>query len=95
MRVVYSYPVQTGNFTLELPAGAEVLRASFVPASHEVVMWVAVNTDASSEERRRFILVRNGDPIGPAKDLRYIDTIFMNAVGIVMHLFEILQVEDL
>lgn len=94
MRVVYSYPVHTGKFTLELPAGAEVLRASFVPASHEVVLWAAVDSDAAAE-RRRFILVRTGDPVGQAKDLRYIDTIFMNAVGIVMHLFEVIQVEDL
>ena len=71
------------EFILELPGGAEILKADM--QNGMPVIWAIVDPAMSNVERR-FRLAGTGHEINSA-GLRYIDTFF--AGGLVMHLFEL------
>lgn len=85
-KVVYKYGVETtGEFTVNLPLGAEILTVQI--QSEIPFMWALVDPDAK-QEPRRFRLVGTGHPINNGA-LTYIDTFQLQGGRLIFHLFEI------
>lgn len=86
MRTVYRYPIPlTDSFSLDLPAGAEILS---IQAQHgEPQLWALVNPSAPTETRV-FRLAGTGEAIRESA-LRFVATFQIHGGSRVCHVFEI------
>lgn len=87
METIYKYCVASqGDFTLEMPAGAEILDVQVQKGIPQ--MWALVEMGAPTE-KRKFTIFGTGFPMPEAKR-DYIGTFQMHNGALVWHLFEIL-----
>ena len=87
----YEFPLE-GKFSLELPQGAEPLRADI--QGDTCVLWCFVDKDETRVETRDFIILGTGHPIDREyNDLYYVNTFYSHS-RLVWHLFEVLKSEE-
>jgi hypothetical protein len=87
MLTIYQYPVQVGEFTIELPEYAQYLTVQV--QGEQPVMWALGDPD-ELRRRRRFLCVEAGSTIDADPDeLRYIGTFQLSGGALISHLFEI------
>lgn len=85
---IYKYPVRiTDVFSIDMPAGAQLLRAMAQGDSPQ--LWALVDPERRTD-RRYFRLVGTGHPIddATAERLKYVDTFMLEDGALVFHLFE-------
>lgn len=86
MKSVFKYQLQYGITTLDLPAGAKVLRFDMDRMIDEPSIWVLVDRDLKETKPRKFCLFGTGHDIPMDSQMRYIGTCFEGQL--VWHLFE-------
>ena len=86
MKTVWKYPIPfAGLFTLEMPAGAEVLSVQIQRG--DPVLWSLVETDAR-KSNRAFRIVAAGQELLNADELEFRGTFQVHGGALVFHLFE-------
>lgn len=89
MKTIWKYPIPvTGDFNLDLPAGAEILTVHTQGGYPKI--WALVNPDIKTENRK-FIIKPTGYSYFDSKNMQYIGTFFLDDELTVWHLFEILK----
>jgi hypothetical protein len=88
-RAVYKYPVPVADiFTLDLPAGAQVLSVG-EQFSGQVMLWALVRP-AAPTTKRHFRVVGTGHPIRAEDNLQFCGTFLLENGGLVFHLFQVM-----
>lgn len=95
-RAVWKYPMgnwETGMFSAEMPAGAEVLSLDWQHG--ELCMWVLVNPQAEKRQRH-FIILGTGHEIdtAPHRELAqrdYVGTVQYLGGDLIFHVFEVFR----
>lgn len=86
MKIIYKYEVPLKKeFTLSLPAGAQVLCCQVQNSVPHI--WVILDT-IKPQETRQFSIYGTGEPIPKETMLSYIGTFQLNGGGYIGHLFE-------
>ncbi|MDP3703094.1 MAG: hypothetical protein Q8R78_01720 [Candidatus Omnitrophota bacterium] len=89
MKTVWKYPIPVaGLFTLEMPAGAEVLSVQIQRGNP--MLWTLVETDFPKRERA-FRIVGTGHELLNANELEFRGTFQVRDESEVFHLFEYTQ----
>jgi len=94
----YEIPIQD-NFTLDMPAGAQVLHVdvqtqkvisegAHLPVARETpYLWALVNTDDPVMKAYNFRLVGTGHAVENRNNLEHVGTFLLQGGGLVFHLF--------
>ena len=88
--VIYKYPLNIGNNTLEIPKGGGILCVK--EQQDGLFLWVLVDPVAEVETRT-LLIFGTGQPIpdfGDRITLSYVDTAMLDKGSFVGHIFEVL-----
>lgn len=90
MKKIFKYPVRPGRFTLEMPEGAQPLRAMVQGDGGQPQLWALVDPSRPMTTRC-FCAFGTGHEIDQADVPRiaFIDTFMLDGGALVFHLFEI------
>lgn len=85
MKRIFKYPVQIGEFSLEMPVDHQILTVQV--QNGEPQMWALVD-DAGMKANARFLVVGTGHAFPDAEDFDYAGTFQVAGGALVFHLFE-------
>jgi len=89
MQTVYKYSIHIDDIIeLSLPVGAEILKADI--QHNKLCLWVLIDPNESNNTTRKLCIAGTGHQIdAPKSSLTYINTFFMEDLGLVFHCFEV------